>query len=134
MSKTRDNELTAIARGVLGLETLETRRMDSLDFHEVAVWAVNDALHRAYEAGRRNAPAPKVVAFEGVHLPTAAEALQHANADPEVDTPITLHGKYYAVPKSTAEHLETEGLAFAYLQDHEMPDGKHEIMTVPVND
>jgi hypothetical protein len=74
------------------------------------------------------------ITVEGIELPTRAEAIQHANADPEMDTAITLHGKHYAVPKFTAEHLEAEGIAFAYLHDLEMPDGTHRIMTVPVHD
>ena len=41
----------AIAREALGIETLETRRGDSLDFHDVAVWSVLEALNRAYELG-----------------------------------------------------------------------------------
>ena len=74
------------------------------------------------------------ITFKGIELPTRAEAIQHANADPEMDTAITLHGKHCAVPKVTAEHLESQGIAFAYLHDHEMPDGTYRIMTVPVND
>ena len=35
----------------LGFVTLETRRSDSLDFHDVAVWQVKEALEAAYEAG-----------------------------------------------------------------------------------
>ena len=40
-----------IARDTLGLETLETRNSDSLDFHNQAVWAIKDALQQAYLAG-----------------------------------------------------------------------------------
>ena len=49
-----DSEKTIadIAEKVLGIDTLETRRMDSLDFHEVAVWSVREALQQAYEAGK----------------------------------------------------------------------------------
>jgi hypothetical protein len=48
-----ENELfTQIARELLDIETLETRKMDRLDFHEVAVWQVEKALRAAYEAGR----------------------------------------------------------------------------------
>jgi len=50
-------ELLAIAER-LGFPTLETRSSDALDFREVAVWQVRDALTRAYEAGRRAAPPP----------------------------------------------------------------------------
>jgi hypothetical protein len=35
---------TALARKHLLIETLATRRSDSLDFHDVAVWCVRDAL------------------------------------------------------------------------------------------
>ena len=35
---------TAIAKKHLSIETLATRRSDSLDFHDVAVWCVRDAL------------------------------------------------------------------------------------------
>ncbi|MEM7577503.1 MAG: hypothetical protein AAF328_08515 [Planctomycetota bacterium] len=40
-----------IAREVLGLETLEERKMDSLDFKEQAVWNIKRALLDAYAAG-----------------------------------------------------------------------------------
>jgi len=35
-----------------GLETLETRRSDALDFHDTAVWAIKAALEAAYRAGQ----------------------------------------------------------------------------------
>ncbi|MEL6741212.1 MAG: hypothetical protein AAFP26_11205 [Planctomycetota bacterium] len=56
MPTARNNVINRIAREVLGLETIESRRMDSLDFHEHAVWSIKDALERAYEAGRKAAP------------------------------------------------------------------------------
>lgn len=40
-----------IASEHLGIPTLETRRSDSLDFHNVAVWSVKEALRAAYQAG-----------------------------------------------------------------------------------
>jgi hypothetical protein len=43
--------LTRIAQNKLGIETLETRRSDSLDFHDVAVWYLRDALEAAFNAG-----------------------------------------------------------------------------------
>jgi hypothetical protein len=45
--------LSAIARDHLGIPTLETRRSDSLDFHDIAVWRVHDALQAAYMAGAK---------------------------------------------------------------------------------
>jgi hypothetical protein len=58
-----DQLLTDIARQHLGISTLKTRRSDSLDFHNVAVWAVTDALVAAYQAGLRsgNAPQPLIL-------------------------------------------------------------------------
>lgn len=52
-------ETTTAARAILagiaaeaGIETLETRRSDSLDFHDLAVWTLREMLEKAYEAGR----------------------------------------------------------------------------------
>jgi len=50
-----DARLEQIARTTLGLETLETRRSDGLDFHDLAVWRIKQALQAAYEAGRAGA-------------------------------------------------------------------------------
>ncbi len=43
--------LEQLAREHLGLQTLETRNSDSLDFSDVAVWALKSALEAAYQAG-----------------------------------------------------------------------------------
>ena len=48
--------LARIAREILRLETLETRRRDRLDFHDLAVWQIKDALQAAYKAGAENTP------------------------------------------------------------------------------
>lgn len=40
-----------IARDELHLETLDERKMDSLDFKEQAVWSIRKALLDAYTAG-----------------------------------------------------------------------------------
>jgi len=40
-----------IAQRYLHIDTLERRLSDSLDFHEVSVWAVQDALQAAYNEG-----------------------------------------------------------------------------------
>lgn len=45
---------TQIAQEHLFVETLETRKMDSLDFHEVSVWGIKMALQKAYEAGQKS--------------------------------------------------------------------------------
>ncbi len=52
----RDNaparRLEEIAAEHLFVDTLETRRSDSLDFHDVSVWGIRRALEAAYAAGR----------------------------------------------------------------------------------
>ena len=40
-----------IARRILRIETIETRNSDALDFHDLAVWNIREALEAAYEAG-----------------------------------------------------------------------------------
>jgi hypothetical protein len=50
---TQDELLQAIAKQVLGFETLKTRNSDELDFRDVAVWRIREALEQAYAAGER---------------------------------------------------------------------------------
>lgn len=45
--------IETIARDTLGIETLEERKRDGLDFHELAVWQIEKALAAAFEAGRQ---------------------------------------------------------------------------------
>lgn len=52
MPKQINKILAEIAKKHMNIETLETRNADSLDFHDVAVWGVKDALKSAYEAGQ----------------------------------------------------------------------------------
>lgn len=49
---TKTQELQKIAEKHLGLETLEDRCSDGLDFHDLAVWSIRSALDAAFEAGR----------------------------------------------------------------------------------
>ncbi|HRQ72380.1 MAG TPA: hypothetical protein PLU35_05055 [Phycisphaerales bacterium] len=37
----------------LRLETLETRKRDALDFHEIPVWSIRDLVRHAFESGYR---------------------------------------------------------------------------------
>ena len=46
-----DQILTGIAEKNLGIVTLETRNSDWLDFHDLAVWQIKDALREAFLAG-----------------------------------------------------------------------------------
>jgi hypothetical protein len=53
--KRPDPVLDGIAREHLLIPTLESRKADSLDFHDVAVWQVEAAVKAAFEAGSRSA-------------------------------------------------------------------------------
>ena len=46
-----DTIFTLIAQKHLRIDTLETRHSDRLDFHDVAVWSIHDALEAAFKAG-----------------------------------------------------------------------------------
>ena len=52
---TTQQTLEKIAQRYLGVETLETRKSDRLDFHDVAVWSIEAALKAAFEAGQQAA-------------------------------------------------------------------------------
>ena len=46
-----NDALEKIAKDCMGVETLETRNSDSLDFVECSVWGIKSALERAYKLG-----------------------------------------------------------------------------------
>ena len=46
-----DKTIATIARNKLGIETLEARNSDTLDFYELAAWQIKEALEAAYRAG-----------------------------------------------------------------------------------
>lgn len=51
MTPELNKEIEAIAAKYLNLSTLETRKSDSLDFSDQAVWNIKAALEAAYNAG-----------------------------------------------------------------------------------
>lgn len=46
-----DKVLEDIAKEHLRVPTLETRKSDSLDFHDLAAWQLRAAIEAAYQAG-----------------------------------------------------------------------------------
>ena len=54
-TKPMKKELENIAQTTLGLDTLTTRNSDELDFNELSVWQVKNALEAAYKAGKSEA-------------------------------------------------------------------------------
>ncbi|GMU38250.1 MAG: hypothetical protein KJ057_09720 [Phycisphaerae bacterium] len=75
----------------------------------------------------------KTVTFEAIEFETASEAIQHYYASGYGNDVIALDGKYYVVKKAEADRLAEAGLEFAYVFDHDLPDGRNVILTVPVN-
>jgi len=50
-----NDRLEKIAKRTLRIPTLTERRSDSLDFHELGVWQLKQALKAAYKAGQNDA-------------------------------------------------------------------------------
>lgn len=72
------------------------------------------------------------IQFKAIEFPTAHEAIQWTNASGKGEA-ILLGGKNYVAEQTEIDRLAAAGVEFAYLCDHEMPDGTHRIITVPVN-
>jgi len=53
-TKRIDTILENIAQKELSIPTLQERKMDDLDFHEISVWGLKQALLAAFEAGRND--------------------------------------------------------------------------------
>jgi hypothetical protein len=51
MSPILENILTKIAKKHFNIDTLETRKSDSLDMHNCAVWQIKEALQTAFNIG-----------------------------------------------------------------------------------
>ncbi len=71
--------------------------------------------------------------INAIEFDSASEAIQHMNASGRGQA-IFVDGKHLVAADADVRRLEEAGVAFAYLHDHETPDGSHRIVTVPVND
>lgn len=58
--KTQQQAIDDITSQILKLETLDTRNSDELDFHELAVWQIKEALQAAYKAGNEQSKTKKL--------------------------------------------------------------------------
>ncbi len=72
------------------------------------------------------------IEFKAIEFKTAGEAIQWTEADGRGKA-VRLDGKNYVMEEAEADRLAAAGVEFAYLCDHEMPDGTFRIVTVPVN-
>lgn len=75
----------------------------------------------------------KTIEIKATEFPTAHEAIQWTDANGKGEA-IRLNGKNYVAEQAEIDRIAAAGVEFAYLCDHEMLDGTHRIMTVPVND
>jgi hypothetical protein len=69
--------------------------------------------------------------FRAIEFDSAHEAIQHASAGG--GEAVLVHGRHMVVDTATLDMLHAAGTEFAYLCDHEMPDGTHRVVTVPIN-
>ncbi len=72
------------------------------------------------------------IRINALDFETADEAIQHTYASGR-GVAIRVRGQAVVVDQNDAHRLDAAGVDFAYLCDHEMPDGSHRIVTVPVN-
>ena len=72
------------------------------------------------------------LAVHAIECDSASDALQHADASGFGEA-ILLDGKPMVVPKADCDRLDAAGVEFAYLCNHQRPDGSYGIVTVPVN-
>ena len=72
------------------------------------------------------------ITFRAIEFDNAHEAIQHTYASGRGEA-VLLSGKHYMMERDEAERLAAARVEFAYLFDHELPDGAHRIVTVPVN-
>jgi hypothetical protein len=69
--------------------------------------------------------------FHAIEFDTAHEAIQHTEA--AGGEAILLDGRNFVMTQAEVTRVGAAGVEFAYLVNHEMPDGEQRIMTIPVN-
>ncbi len=77
------------------------------------------------------------IEFPAIEFEYAGEALQQSEGHTDGSgqgRAILCDGKHLVVEEPECDRIEAAGVEFAYLVDHEMPDGTFRIMTIPVND
>ena len=73
----------------------------------------------------------KTIHFHAIEFDTAGDAIQHTEA--AGGEAILLDGRNFVMTNNEAVRVAAAGVEFAYLVQHEMPDGEYRIMTMPVN-
>ena len=70
--------------------------------------------------------------IQAIECESKSDALQWADASGQGEA-VLIDGKPMVVPQADCDRLAAAGVGYAYLCDHEMPDGSLRIVTVPVN-
>ena len=71
------------------------------------------------------------ITFKAIEFDNAHEAIQHTEA--AGGEAILLDGRNFVMTQAEVTRVGAAGVEFAYLVNHEMPDGEQRIMTIPVN-
>ncbi len=75
---------------------------------------------------------PRSIRFNAIEFATAGEAIQHTRTSGRA-VAVSLGGRRLVIDQTDADRLAAAGVEFAFLYDHQLPDGSHRIVTVPVN-
>lgn len=136
----QDAQLAQIAKKHLRVETLETRRSDSLDFHEVSVWGLKAALEEAFKAGlthqltQEKAPALPDIASAEPEGPSREDILlsrlETNLADMMNDLRSDISDTYLPTHEfvALADRITAVSSAYEYLTDHTLPDNQVEYL------
>ncbi|HMO84628.1 MAG TPA: hypothetical protein PKC18_06880 [Lacipirellulaceae bacterium] len=73
------------------------------------------------------------IAFQAIECESMTDALQWADARGQGEAVLIEGHGPMVVPQTDLDRLAGAGVGFAYLFNHEMPDGSYRIVTVPVN-
>ncbi len=102
---TKRQQLETIAREQLNLRTLKSRKSDRLDFHELAVWSIAEALDAAYEAGKQAAGGSTLEEQIRESFTPHAVALIAAKLQPRYATAKTVKSRDALDAERGSEHL-----------------------------
>lgn len=73
------------------------------------------------------------ITYQAIECESMSDALQWADASGQGEGVVIEGQGPMVVPQSDLDRLAEAGVSFAYLHNHQMPDGSYRIVTVPVN-
>src|SRR5262249_34547065 len=97
--------------------TLDTRGSDNLDFHTVAVWAVEAALNAAFEAGRNSTPSDPID-IEAILAKRDQVAVIWSIEDvQEIRPDLTLEQAWEVLQRTSSKHDANLGITWQTLEN-----------------